>query len=218
MTSAWSGLRETVVGMSSGLRHLIRRPAAGAILLTQAGHRLLFGVLTLETLLLFRNHYTTGDPGASIVGLIPVAAAGAAGALLAAVITPPLVRRLGAPRWLVLLTAALAFVVPGLGVPFAQTLTVAAALVVSLGAQCTKIVTDTTLQLEVDDDYRGRVFSVNDTGVNIFYVLGILLGAVSLPPDGVSVGELLAAGAGYAVLAVAYGAATRRLARRTGGS
>lgn len=207
---------DTAVGMVAGLRHLAGRPAAAAVLLTQAGHRLLFGLLTLTTLLLYRNHYADGDAGASIVGLIPVAAAAAGGALLAAVVTPAMVRRVGPVVWLVTVTTGVAVLVPLLGLPVIEALTVGGAFVVSVGAQTTKIITDTTLQLEVDDDFRGRVFSVNDTGFNLFFVLGLLIGAMVLPANGVSILVLLGAGLGYALVALAYTAASRSIARRRG--
>ena len=208
------GLAVTVVGMVAGLRHLARRPVAAATLLAQAGHRMLFGLLTLTTLLLYRNHYADGDAGASIVGLIPVASAVATGSLLAAVVTPPMVRRIGPVRWLVTVTAGVAVLVPLLGLPVVVALTVVGSFVVSLAAQTTKIITETTLQIEVDDDYRGRVFSVNDTGFNLFFVLGLLVGALVLPPDGVSAVALLGAGLGYGLVAIGYGVANRRIAQR----
>ncbi len=160
--------------MVAGFRHLAHSPAASAVLLTQAAHRALFGVLAITTLLLYRNYYAAGDAGASITGLLPVAAAAAAGALLAAVVTPRMTRRLGAGRWVVLAHRGIGGPRPGAGLPYLPALTVAAAFVVSLGAQATKIVTDTSLQLEIEDDYRGRVFSINDTGFNLMFVLGLV--------------------------------------------
>jgi MFS family permease len=210
------GVADTVTGMVAGVQHLAQRPLAAVMLISQAGHRLLFGVLTLTTLLLYRNHYASGDPGASITGLIPVAIAAAVGSLVAAVATPPLVRRVGAAPWLIAYTAALAVLVPVLGLPYLPMLTVLAGLTVSLGAHATKIVTDTTIQLEMEDDYRGRVFSVNDTGFNLSYVLGLLLAALALPESGVSVPVMLATGAGYGLLALGFALANRRIrARRT---
>jgi MFS family permease len=196
--------------MISGIRHLRSRPAASAVLAAQAAHRLLFGLLSIMTLLLYRNHYRPGDPDGAIVGLLGVAAATALGSLIAAVITPPLVRRLGTVRWLVLLTLGLAVFVPSVGLVFLAPLTVVASLLVSLGAQGTKIVTDTTLQVEIEDDYRGRVFSVNDTGFSLMYVVGLLIGALVLPASGVSVATMIAAGLGYALIALGYGWANRR--------
>jgi MFS family permease len=209
------GLRDSAVGMVAGLRHLAQRPVAAATLLTQAGYRLLFGLLTLTTLLLYRNHYSDGDAGASLVGLIPIAAAAALGALLAAVTTPPMVRRVGPVRWLVGVTVAVAVLVPLLGLPVIEVLTVLAAFVVSVGSQTTKIITDTTLQLEAADDFRGRVFSVNDTGFNLFFVVGLVVGTLLLPPSGVSAAAILVAGLGYGLVALAYATASARIARRT---
>jgi hypothetical protein len=212
-TTIGGEIRSTVLGMLAGLRHLAHRPAATAVLLTQAGHRMLFGLLTLLTLLLYRNHYSGGDAGASLVGLIPVAAAAAVGSLIAAVLTPTLVRRWTGPRALVAVTATVAVLVPAFGLPFLPALTVLASLAVSFGAQGTKIITDTTLQLDIDDDYRGRVFSVNDTGFNLLFVVGLLIGAVVLPPSGVSVIALVGAGVGYGMVAFGYALAERRISR-----
>ena len=207
--SILAGVRDTTVGMVSGFRHLAHSPTASAVLLTQAAHRALFGVLAITTLLLYRNHYSVGNAEASITGLLPVAAAAAAGALLAALITPRMTRHLGAGRWLVLVTAVLAILVPALGLPYLPALTVAAAFVVSLGAQATKIVTETSLQLEIEDDYRGRVFSINDTGFNLMFVFGLLIGSWALPVTGVSPPTMI--GIGYAVVAVGFGLVNRRL-------
>jgi MFS family permease len=197
--------------MVSGFRHLAHSPVATAVLLTQAAHRALFGVLAITTLLLYRNYYAVENAGASITGLLPVAAAAAAGALLAALITPRMTRRLGAGRWVVVSTAILAVSVPALGLPYLPALTVAAAFVVSVGAQATKIVTDTSLQLEIEDDYRGRVFSINDTGFNLMFVLGLLIGSWALPVNGVSPATMVGIGLGYAVVAIGFGLANRRL-------
>jgi MFS family permease len=175
---------------------------------------MLFGQLTLHTLLLYRNHYSGGDAGASLVGLIPVAAAAATGSLIAAVLTPTLVRRWTGPRALVAVTATVAVLLPAFGLPFVPALTVLASLAVSFGGQGTKIITDTTLQLDIDDDYRGRVFSVNDTGYNLLFVVGLLIGAVVLPPSGVSVIALVGAGLGYGMVALGYALAERRISRR----
>lgn len=199
-TSLVSALVDTARGLIDGLRHLARRPTAAAILLVQAGHRALYGVLSLTTLLLYRNYYHAENAGASISGLLPVAAAAATGALLAAIITPLITRRFGGWRWVALLTFGLAVIVPAFGLPYIDVLTVAVAFVVSMAAQATKIVTDTALQLQISDDYRGRIFSVNDTAFNLMFVLGLLIGALLLPDTGYSPTMMIATGIGYAAL------------------
>jgi predicted MFS family arabinose efflux permease len=114
----------------------------------------------------------------------------------------------------VLATASLAILVPALVLPYQPALTVAAAFVVSVGAQATKIVTDTSLQLEIEDDYRGRVFSINDTGFNLMFVLGLLIGSWALPVSGVSPPTMIGIGLGYAVVAIGFGLVNRRLTHR----
>jgi hypothetical protein len=198
-------LRDTARGMVAGFRHLARRRAAAALMTAQAVHRLFYGVLALTTLLLYRNFYAVDNMGASLTALLPVAAAGAAGSLLAAVLTPGLTRRLGGAVWVTILMAGLAVLMPALGLPYLETLTVAASFVISLATQGTKIVTDTALQQEIEDDYRGRVFSINDTTFNLSFVLGLLIGALVLPPTGHLPAVMVAVGIGYAALATWYG-------------
>jgi MFS family permease len=203
--------RGVVRGMVAGVRHARARPPVAAALLAIGAHRSCYGVLTLMTLLLHRDRFPAADglfPG-GLVGLGQTVAAGAVGTLLAAVVTPGAVRRLGRRGWttgLLALGGALQLV---LGLPFTPASTVAAGLVLGFVAQGVKICVDTTLQESVDDDLRGRVFSVYDTLVNVTYVTALLVAAVLLPPDGASVPALLAVAAGYALAAVGYARATR---------
>jgi MFS family permease len=210
-TTVAGALMDSARGLVAGLRHLSHRPAAATVLIMQAGHRALFGVLTITTLLLYRNYYSVDDAAGAITNLLPIAAAAAAGSLLAAVVTPPLSRRITGWRTLVILTALLAVLVPVLSIPYVKMLTVAAAFAVSVGSQATKIVTDTTLQVDIADDYRGRVFSVNDTGFNFMFVVGLFIGALVTPADGQAPAVMLGAGIGYAVLALWFGLSHRRI-------
>ena len=76
-------------------------------------------------------------------------------------------------------------------------------------AQGMKICVDSTLQEAVEDDFRGRVFSVYDTLFNVTFVVALLAGAFLLPPSGISYGLLVLVGAGYLATAALYA----RLAR-----
>ena len=210
--------REVVRGMVAGARHVWARPPAAAALLAISLHRLGFGVLTLMTLLLYRNRFGAGDgmfPG-GIVGLGEVVAAGAVGTLLAAWITPAVVRRIGKPRWITLLLVVAGVTQVGLGLPFRAPTIVLAALVLGFVGQGVKICVDTTLQESVEDDFRGRVFSVYDTLFNVTFVVALLVGAVALPASGISYPLLVAVGAGYLVAAVGYARVTRRHETVTG--
>ena len=93
-----------------------------------------YGLLTLMTLLLYRNTFAPAAalfPG-GMVGLGEVVAAGAVGTLLAAVVTPGVVRRIGKPRWITLLLVGAGVTQVGLGLPFLPPTIVLAGLVLGL--------------------------------------------------------------------------------------
>src|SRR4051794_2582047 len=201
--------REGVAGMLAGARHAWSRPPAAAALTVIVLQRFCYGVLTLMTLLLYRNTFTGSGlfPG-GLVGLGEVIGAGAVGTLLAAAVTPRAVRHVGKPRWITLLLAAGGLVQLGLGLPFVAPTVVAAGLALGFVGQAVKICVDTTLQETVDDDFRGRVFSVYDTLFNIAFVAALVVGALVLPPSGISYPVLVAVGAGYLLTAAWYARAT----------
>lgn len=204
--------RDVARGMVAGARHVWALPPAAAALLAISLHRFAYGVLTLMTLLLYRNTFAPGGgpfPG-GIVGLGEVVAAGAAGTLLAAWATPAVVRRIGKPRWIALLLVGAGLSQFGLALPFRAPAIVLAALALGFVAQAVKICVDTTLQERVEDDYRGRVFSVYDTLFNASFVAALLVGAVVLPASGRSYALLAGVGAGYVLAAAGYARITRR--------
>jgi MFS family permease len=97
-----------------------------------------------------------------------------------------LARRLGAVRWSAaalvggVLVGAVGFVLgslPGL---------VLGGAFVGFAGQAVKVCSDTIVQEDVDDDRRGRVFSLYDVGVNVALVLGLTAAAYSAPSDGLS--------------------------------
>jgi MFS family permease len=204
--------REVAVGMLAGARHAWSHKPAAAALTAISLHRLFYGFLTLMTLLLYRNTFTSSSslfPG-GLVGLGEVVGAGAIGTLLAAVVTPWAVRRVGKPRWITAVLAGGGLAQLVLGLPFQPSTIVAAGLALGFVAQAVKICVDTTLQEVVDDDYRGRVFSVYDTLFNVTFVVALLVGAFVLPASGISYGLLVVVGVGYLLTAVAYARITRR--------
>lgn len=204
--AALSGVAREMV---AGAGHLVRRRAAGYAVLVQAGHRVLFGVLSLATLLLFSRYFTT-DAAQSISGLGLVVAASGAGALVAAVLTPLATRRLPGWAWMALLLGGVGPVLLVVGPPFQAPLLILGVFLLNVAAQATKIVVDTTLQHECDDAYRGRVFSVNDTGVNATFVAGLLIAAAVLPANGRSLSTVVTVGLGYIGLAIWYAVVAHR--------
>jgi hypothetical protein len=196
-------LREVGAGMLAGARYVWGiRPAATALAVITV-HRLCFGLFTLMTLLLFRNTLDPWGPvPGGLAGLGVVVAAGAGGTLLAAVVTPPAVRRLGRAGWVTLVLAVLGPVMVALGLAIAAPTVVLAGFALGFGGQAVKICVDSTLQEAVEDDVRGRVFSVYDMLVNVSYVVALLVAAFLLPASGISPAAVLTVGVLYALAAV----------------
>ena len=199
-------------GTVAGLRHLVSRRDAAYAMLAQSVHRGLYGVLTLATLLLYRRYFYGSDSSRALTGLAQIVVAGGFGSLLAALLTPPATRLVGGARWIAGLFGAAGLLVL-LGLPFQPVLLVAATFGVNITSQGTKIVVDTALQRECDDDYRGRVFSVNDTAFNLFFVIGLFVAALALPANGHSVLAIVLVSAGYLVLGGWYARAARSVQR-----
>ena len=189
-----SSARQVVAGLVAGVRHVRARPPAGTALAVITVHRLCFGVLTLATLLFSR---ATAPAGAGLLGVGAAVGAGAVGTLLAAAATPGAVRRLGTARWVTLLLALGGVLLTALGLPFLPVTVVLAGAVLGFLGQGVKICVDATLQRSVDDDVRGRAFSVYDVLVNVSYVLALLVAAYLLPADGVSPPAVVAVGTAY---------------------
>ncbi len=199
-------LRTGVSGLVAGARHIRDRRPATLALSVLGGHRLLYGLLTMTILLLYRGTFPADGslfPG-GLAGLGQVLAAGGVGTLLAASCTPPVVRRIGTRRWTVLLLSVAGVTQCVLGPLFRPELVVAAALVHGFVAQGVKICVDSTLQQTVDDAYRGRVFSVYDTLFNVMNVSALVVAALLLPAGGRSVAMVLTIAGGHLLLAAAY--------------
>jgi MFS family permease len=210
--SARLSAREVAAGLVAGARHVAAHRPAAAALTAITLHRFWYGGLTLMTLLLYRNTFSSGGtffPG-GLVGLGEVVAAGAVGTLLAAVVTPWAVRRTGKPRWIAGLLAGGGVTQVALGLPFVPPTIVLAAFALGFVAQGVKICVDTTLQESVDDDFRGRVFSVYDTLFNVSFVTALLVGAFVLQASGISYPMLVVVGLGYLATAAAYVRLSRR--------
>ena len=216
-TSIMAAVREVGRGTVAGLRHLASKRGAAYLVLAQGLYRMLYGLLFLDVLLLYRTVFNSGKDVTGSFGAIGQAfAAGGAGLLLAAFATPPIARRIGGWRWVTGLLAATGLAIAIFGLPFDRGLMLVAMFVTGLSSQGIKIVVDTSLQHECDDVYRGRVFSVNDTAFNLMFLSGIYLGALVLPPTGDSALVLTAVVLAFGIIAVTYGVAASGWARRAG--
>jgi hypothetical protein len=212
-----TAVREVNHGTVAGVRHLAAKRGAAYLVLAQAMFRLLYGVVLLASLLLFRTVFNTGDEVSDSFGIIAKAfLAGGIGMLVASFVTPPVARRIGGWRWVAIVLAATGAAILGFGLPFDPVLLLGAVFVANLAAQGIKIVTDTSLQHECADEFRGRVFSINDTAFNLTLVAGMYIGALTLPENGRSPAVLGVVAIGYFLAAAGYAALGGRWARRVG--
>ncbi|MDP9118230.1 MAG: MFS transporter, partial [Actinomycetota bacterium] len=192
-------------GLVAGARHVrSRRPAFYALAMI-AGQRLCYGVTIICTVLLYRNYFhANGLLRSGLAGLGQVVAAVAVGGGLAALITPTASRHLGYLRWPAGLLVGAAAVQVTLVVTYALPLVLPAALLLGLASQGIKICVDTVVQRHVEDEFRGRVFSLYDTVFNLTLVLAAALTAWVLPDDGHSPTSVVVIGAAYLAIAATY--------------
>jgi MFS family permease len=198
-------LGSVVSGLAAGARHLWGRQRARAALGVIGMHRLAFGLATVATILVCR--YRLSDPDDPDSGLAVVASTVLVGGLgfgLAALVTPIGVRRVGVRTWMI--TCSIAAAVAQAYVVIVLTLPVllVSAFFIGLAIQSTKICVDAEVQGDVDDAYRGRVFSLYDMIYNAAFVTTAVVAALVLPPDGYSRPALLLMAALYALAAIGY--------------
>jgi hypothetical protein len=207
-------LRAVAAGLVAGGCHILARRPAAAALVAMTVHRVCFGATTLVTLLAYRNLFLDAPGGgllrAGLPGLTQVVVASGVGTLLGAVLTPLVVRRISPQLWITLLLAGAAAVELGFGLPYEKLTFLLAGLALGVVSQGSKISIDTLVQQNVDDAFRGRVFSVYDTLFNVAFVAAAALSAAVLPADGVSRPLLVGLAVLYALGAGGYALASRR--------
>ena len=203
-------------GMINGFRHLWDQRGAAYIMIVQAGHRMLYGFLAVMTLAVFREHFH--DPvaypeyGDTLAWLAAIAAAGQVGSFLSALITPRMSRALGPRNWAWALLCLLVLVLAAIGLGMVEQAFVVGTLLVNITSQGIKIVVDTSIQSTIDDEYRGRLFSLNDTVFNVAFIAGMFLCVTILPRDGYAPWIPWVTAGGYLLLASWYRMASRRFA------
>ncbi|MFD8978307.1 MFS transporter [Streptomyces sp. NPDC059564] len=199
--SVAQGVVLTVRGMIAGLRHLAARREAAQALTAMTLMRFCYGALFVMLLMLCRYSWSDNESdGLALLGMA-IGVSGA-GFFAAAVVTPWLVGRLGTRGWIAACAAGAAVLVPALGLAFTPAPMLAAAFVLGLATQGAKISTDTVVQSQVDDDFRGRVFSVYDVLVNVAFVGAAAVAALMLPADGRSATLIMSVAVLYAATAL----------------
>ncbi|MEU5690600.1 MFS transporter [Actinosynnema sp. NPDC020468] len=187
-------------GLLDGGRAAWHTPSVTAALLALLAHRIGFGASLLLTLLLMRNTLTDFGPfKAGLAGLGEVAVAGGLGILVAGLVTDRLVDRFGR-RGVVVGALVLAAVTQvGLGLPMLLPTILVASFLLTYAGQTIKLCVDASVQGDVGDEVRGRVFALYDTLFNASQVAAVSVAAALVPLDGRSPGLVLAATAVYLV-------------------
>lgn len=175
-------------GLVSGIAVLRETPLPRRAIVVVAAHRVVFGALTVGALLLVRNTFhDAADADAALGDFAIITAATAAGAVIGAVLTPGVTRRIGAVPW-----GATALLIAGIGIGafLAGALLPAFALIlvgtaaVGFAGTSVKICADTLVQRHINDDHLGRVFALFDMIINVAMVTGITLMAFTAPLSG----------------------------------
>ncbi|WP_372451863.1 MFS transporter [Nocardia albiluteola] len=212
-----SSVRAILTGLRTGAGAVWESVECTTAMIGIGVHRIVFGADTLLMVLVLRRSTRAGlSLSGGLVGFGVAIAATASGMLVAAVIAPLLIPRLGRARTVVvgLFTALVVQVVLVTPITLttsaddrrARTLLLAGAFLLGLAGQTIKLTGDAAMQIDIDDARRGQVFALQDTVFNIAFVLAIAVAAAVMPADGRSVGVVLAGaccyGLGIGVVAV----------------
>jgi hypothetical protein len=206
-------LRVVAAGLASGLRFVFRRRGPTAALVAIGGNRFFYGILFLMSILLYRNYFYLGAKASTAethYGYL--AAAGAVGYFLSALLTPIVTRRLIKPAVIALSLAVSAVLIGSLGQTFNQVAYIFMAFCLGLVGQATAICATTILQEQLPDDFRGRGFSYYDMMFNITFAAGALICLPFLPSSGKSAALMGFVAIGYGATAGGYWVLSRHSA------
>jgi MFS family permease len=209
--------RDVVAGLIEALAHLRSQRAPRIGLVTIAAHRLVFGIVTVAMILVYRNYFHTLDQvDAAIADLGLLVVITGAGFAFASVVTPPLSARLGVRNAMIicLLASAVFQVVPG--AIYARVPLMMAGFLLGLTAQGLKLCVDTLVQAHVADEFKGRVFVLYDVVFNVTLVVSAVIAAVILPVNGKSVIILITMAVCYLLISVVFALLSRGVSMNEG--
>ncbi|MBX4168828.1 MFS transporter [Rhodococcus sp. DMU2021] len=190
-------------GLRTGAGAVLEAPGVTIAMLGIGAHRIVFGVDTLIMVLVLRAEENGSDLLVGFSGFGVAVACTATGMLLAAVLAPILIPRLGRPRTVTVGLIAAAIV------QFAFVTTVSAgpllvaAFLLGLAGQTIKLTGDAAMQIDIDDARRGQVFALQDTVFNIAFLGAIVVAAFVIDPDGRTPELAVAGGVVYLIGLVA---------------
>ena len=197
-------VRHVFRGFVDGGRHVLSRRPALLGLLAIGVHRFFYSVTLVATILLYRNYFEPDNAAAGLAGVGSVVLVSGLGFVAAAFLTPIVVRRIRKEAWIVVLFLAAAVVIVLPGAFYTRVSMLVAGFVLGITAQGIKICVDTLVQENIDDVYRGRVFSLYDVLFNVVFVAAAGFAAATLPVTGKSYAVLGASALAYALAALGY--------------
>lgn len=199
-------------GLVAAVGHLRERRAAGLGLVMIALHRIPYGVVTVASILVYRNYFHAVDEIDAAIGDLGVlAAVTGVGFVLAAAVTPIVRRRIGARAWMVWCFVGSAVLQVFPGATYTRVGILIAAFCCGVLAQAIKINVDTFVQAHVDDEFKGRVFVIYDMIFNVSLVLAAVITAGVMPTTGKSVPVLVVISCCYLVTGVLFALLSRGL-------
>ena len=206
-----TALGSVLADVLAGARHVIERRTAGRSLGAMAVSRFCFGVVTIMTLLLYRNYFNPAtDSQRGLAGFAVAVTISGLGFGAGAVLTPFMARLMRLEVWLGTCLVLAGVTEISFSSPFRQAPLLIGAFLLGLTAQGQKVSTDTLVQRSVDDDFRGRVFVFYDMLYNGSFVLAAAVSAASLPLSGVSLAMVIAISAAYGLTGLWYLLASRK--------
>ena len=205
-------LDAVVADLVSAARYAARHRGPASALGATGAAKFLFGILSVLTVLLYRNYFYPESAPVAEGHVAVLAAVSAIGYGCAALVVPAAARRLDKRTVITLLLAASALVVAVLGESFDEIAYLAFGFFIYLALQGVAICVVTVLQEEVDDAFRGRLFAFYDVMFNVSLAAGALLSAVFLPLNGRSPMVIGVVAAGYVLAAAGYWLLSRQSA------
>lgn len=179
-------IRNVFFGLAQGVQRVRLSPLVQVSMSAVLLQRFAFGAITVNTLIFSRTlWYASNDANASVTAFGMCAGAAAAGAFAAAMLSALVLsghshiegRDTTRPLKLIRVIVLSGFLSTLAVVWAASARTLVATLIAAatLGfiGQVLKINADTNIQQQIDDEHRGRVFSLFDMGINFSLVLGI---------------------------------------------
>lgn len=190
-------VRTVLAGLRTGLGAVLEAPGVTVAMIGIGTHRIVFGIDTLVMLLVLRTNEDDSAVIAGFAGFGVAVACTAAGMLLAAVLAPILIPRLGRPGTVTVGVATAAVVQLTLVTTLSSVTLLVAAFLLGLAGQTIKLTGDAAMQIDIDDARRGQVFALQDTVFNIAFLTAIAAAAFVIAPDGRSPLLVVAGGVIY---------------------